>query len=314
MSADSIATEELQDTTALAPVSAWERFSFASLRAVVYGLACVLTLPGLYRFGQVFGFVEWAINFKRRRRFAARLRSLIGPDLPASAVREATLAHFIRTRCDKLIYLIFDLLPKEQMLGRFTIVNRRLLDEALARGKGVYVALSHHGAHHVAGLMMSLLGYKVAGVRDRQEGAVRRYIQAMYERRYEELRQARILYSHSFPRDIYRCFRENFALGSALDIHRERDAHLKTATVDFCGQKREFLTGTAQIALRCGAPILQGFIVAEPQFRYRLEIHGPLADADHAGETPELLQQVMQQYADNVERYIRAYPAEITKV
>ena len=314
MSADSVATTQPQDTAACAPVSVWERASFVSLRAVVYGLACVLTLPGLYRFGQVFGFLEWAINFKRRRRFAARLRSLLGQDLPASQIRRATLAHFIRTRCDKLVYLIFDLLPRERMLQRFTIVNRHLLDDALARGKGVYVALSHHGAHHVAGLMMSLLGYKVAGVRDRQEGATRRYVQAMYERRYEELRQGRILYSDSFPRDIYRCFKDNYALGSALDVHREREAHLKTMTVDFCGEKRQFLTGTAQIALRCGAPILQGFIVSEPQFRYRLEIHGPLADADYAGGTPELLQQVMQQYADNVERYIRAYPAEITKV
>jgi lauroyl/myristoyl acyltransferase len=188
------------------------------------------------------------------------------------------------------------------------------LDDALAKGRGVYIALSHHGAHHIAGLMMSLLGYKVAGVRDPREGAIRRYIQSLYERRYAEIRQGRMLYSDSFPRDIYRCFQENFVLGSALDVERERDARLKTAEVEFFSRERRFLTGTVQIALRCGAPILQGFIISDRDFRYRFELLGPLVDPQDARETPELVQRIMQRYADNVESYIRRDPAQISKL
>ncbi|UCG17185.1 MAG: lysophospholipid acyltransferase family protein [Phycisphaerales bacterium] len=314
MPAESVAATSHLQTPQITPVSMWERCSFAALRVAVYGVARCLTLPGLYRCGQVFGFLEWAVNYRRRRRFAARLRSLLGDGLAATDVRKATLDHFIRVRCDKIIYLILDLLPREKMARRFEIVNRHLLDEALARGRGAYIALSHHGAHHVAALMMSLLGYKVAGVRDRREGAIRRYIQSMYEQKYDELRNARIIYSDSFPRDIYRCFRDNFTLGSALDIQRRRDAHLKTAEVDFFGGKHRFLTGTIQIALRCGATILQGFIISDANFRYRFELHGPLADPSNAEETPELLDQIMRRYATNIERYIRHYPAQISKL
>ena len=314
MPAESVSATGPLETPQIMPVSTWERFSFAVLRVAVYGLARCVTLPGLYRFGQVFGFLEWAVNYKRRRRFAARLRSVLGEGLPAPAVRKATLDHFIRVRCDKIIYLILDLLPREQMVQRFEIVNRHLLDEALTRGRGAYIALSHHGAHHVAALMMSLLGYKVAGVRDRREGAIRRYVQTMYEQKYDELRNARIIYSDAFPRDIYRCFRDNFTLGSALDIQRQRDAHLKTAEVDFFGSKQRFLTGTIQIALRCGATILQGFIISDANFRYRFELHGPLADPANAEETPDSLEQIMRRYAANIERYIRRYPAQISKV
>jgi lauroyl/myristoyl acyltransferase len=313
MSSNSVATAERLPTNEAPPVSTWERFSFTCLRAIVYLLARGLTLPGLYRAGQCFGFLEWAINFKRRRRFAETLRGLLGDELPASEIRRATLGHFTRTRCDKIIYLIFDLLPREQMLPRFEITNRHLLDEGLTRGRGVYIALCHHGAHHVVGLMMSLLGYPTAGVRDRREGSIRRYVQSMYEHHYPELRATRILYSDSFPRDIYRCFRENFALGSALDIHRERDAHLKAADVTFFGRQRRFLTGTVQIALRCGATILQGFIVSDSDFRYRFELLGPLTDGD-AEESPELLARIMQRYADNIERYIRQYPTHVSRV
>jgi KDO2-lipid IV(A) lauroyltransferase len=314
MPANSVATTGPLQTSQITPASAWERLSFAVLRVVVYALARCLTLPGLYRFGQVFGFLEWAVNYKRRRRFAARLRAVLGEALPAPEIRKATLDHFVRVRCDKIIYLILDLLPREQVARRFEIVNRHLLDEALARGRGAYIALSHHGAHHVAALMMSLLGYKVAGVRDRREGAIRRYVQSMYEQKYDELRNARMIYSDSFPRDIYRCFQDNFTLGSALDIQRQRDAHLKTAEVDFFGSKHRFLTGTIQIALRCGATILQGFIISDTNFRYRFELHGPLADPSNAAETPEMLDQIMRRYAANIEQYIRRYPAQISKV
>ena len=58
-------------TSQIAPVGAWDRFSFATLRFLVGTLARCLTLPGLYRFGQGFGFLEWVVNHKRRRRFAS---------------------------------------------------------------------------------------------------------------------------------------------------------------------------------------------------------------------------------------------------
>ncbi len=298
----------------LAGVSAWERMSFASLRFAVHALARCLTLPGLYRFGQVFGFLEWLVKFKYRRRFVRRLKTLLGDEMTSAQIRRATLSHFTRVRCDKLLYLIFDLLPRELAVERFEIVNRELIDNALAKGKGVYIALSHHGAHHVAGLMMCLLGYKVAGVRDRREGGMRRYIQSMYERRYDELRQVRMIYSDALPRDIYRCFKDNYVLGSALDIQRRRAPRLKTAEVDFLGEKHRFLTGTVQIAIRCGAPILQGFIISRRNFRYSLVAQEVLLDDPNAKETPELLQQIMQRYADNIGRCIRKYPAQITKL
>ena len=62
----------------------------------------------------------------------------------------------MRIRCDKLFYLIFDKLPREKILNRVRFFGQEVLDEALQRGHGAYVTLSHYGSHHVAGLLMAL--------------------------------------------------------------------------------------------------------------------------------------------------------------
>jgi lauroyl/myristoyl acyltransferase len=314
MTSETVASARSMPNPEANPVSAWDRFCFSTLRMVVYGMARCLGLAGLYRFGQFFGLMEWVIQYKRRRRFARAVRNHMGDALTDDQVRVACRRHFMRVRCDKIIYLILDMLPPEKTTARWELKNRELLDASLAQGNGVYLAMSHQGAQHVYGLMMVLMGYKVAGVRDRHEGAIRRYMQSMYERRYEEFRGIRIIYSGAFPRDIYRCFQNNYVVGSSLDVHRQREARLKTVEVTLFGRPRKFLVGTVQIALRCKAPIIQIFFVSEKNFRYSAEVMGPLSDRPDGPETPEVLQTIMQRYADNIERFLLAHPEEISRI
>jgi len=297
-----------------ADIGLWKQCAFQSVRVALWLLTKVLTLNGLYRFAAFFGTLEWCINYKRRRVFAQRLERVFGNVLSRSRRRRETLGHFRISRCDKVLYLIMDLLPRASVLGRFHIGNRELLDQGLAGGNGVYVALSHHGAHHVAGLCLALLGYRVAGVRDRKEGAMRRFIQQRYERKYPEFRKIRMIFSDAYPRDIYRCLKDNYTLGSALDVHRPRGRHQKTVPVTIFKEQRNFLTGTLQVALRSGSAVLQGFIVSEPGFHYRLELLGPLVASGDRGETPELLADVMQAYAENIESYARRHPTHLTRM
>ena len=309
-------TSEAAPVSRLTPadVGLWDRCAFQTVRVALWILARLLTIEGLYRLGQVFGALEWCVNYKRRRVFARRLRQVLGAELTPALRRRETLAHFRISRCDKIFYLIMDLLPREEVLKRFHIDNRELLDQGVARGKGVYVALSHHGAHHVAGLCLALMGYRTAGVRDRKEGAIRRFIQRKYDRKYPEFRKIRYFFADAYPRDIYRYLNHNGVLGSALDVHRPRAAHQRTATVSVFGQQRNFLTGTLQIALRCGSTVLQGFVISESGFHYRLQLLGPLVCPDSHDETPEVLAGAMQTYAENLEVYARRHPGHITRV
>ncbi|UCE59088.1 MAG: hypothetical protein JSU63_16790 [Phycisphaerales bacterium] len=313
-------TSAAMDSPAEAPqggesrISLWKRASFECTHAAVSILLYGLSLKGLYRFGQLFGTVEWLINYKRRRRFHAALTRVCSDKPTGAQRRRETREFFRRNRCDRLFYLILDQIPRAKAETLFSISNEALLDQAVQRGRGVYVALSHHGPHHVAAMLMSLRGHKVAGVRDRREGGIRRYVQARFDRLYPEFGRMRVLFSDSYPRDIYRCFREGFVLGSAMDVSRLRRSNQKAEEVTIFGEKRHFLSGPLRVAVRCGAPVLQAFITPGDAFTYRLEIVESLIDPDTVDDEDAAVARAMQTYAANVERNLRAAPALMTRL
>ena len=66
-----------------------------------------------------------------------------------------------------------------------------------------------------------------------------------------------------------------------------------------------------QIAVRCGAPVLQGFVISRKNFRYVLELHGPLI---HPSDATPSLDDAMKAYAANVERHARQHPCHVSKI
>jgi lauroyl/myristoyl acyltransferase len=298
-------------------VSWWDRFAFGTVRVFVRTATRIMSLNNLYRCGAMFGTLEWMINYKRRRRFAKTLETIVGRNLSAATRRMHTRNHFVRTRCDKLLYLMFDHLPTGRLLERFEIINRHLIDDAMKRGNGVYVALSHFGAQHVAGQLMVGLGYRVAGVRDPREGAMRRFVQDKYAQRNRD--RVRYFFTDTYPREIYRCFADNFVVGSLMDVSHVRSAHQRTAEVTIWGKKRQFLVGPMRVALRSGAPVIQGFIVSKPNFRYVFELRGPLVpapDGDTAASArdADTLERAVASYAANVDEFGRQYPCHVSRI
>lgn len=290
------------------------RMKFGLIRRLFQAVLLVLGPTGLYHLARAFGYCEWAVNYKRRHRFHQQMNVIFGHGYQPRSMRHACRRYFVRTRCDKLFYLIFDLLTDEQIRQRIHIVNRESFDRSVDRGKGLYVALAHFGTQHTSGLLMRFLGYDVAGVRDRDEGALRRYIQQRLNSRFSQFRTATIFYADAFPRDLYRWFKKNGILGSALDAERVRDQRLKRVKVELFGQTKEYLTGTLQIALRCRAAIHQGFIISKPGFHYELHATDTLADPDHQQDNPECVQHIMQTYARNLEAYLRKYPDHVSRI
>lgn len=298
-------------------VGRWAQLSFNVVHGCVAVLLRVLTIRGLYLFARGFGTLEWLINYKRRRRFGVALARVLESPPTNAERRRATREHFCQSRCDKLFYLVMDCIPREQAVSLFSIENQHLLDDALARGRGVYVALSHNGPHHTAGNLFALTGYKITGVRDRREGGIRRFVQDRLDRKYPEFRRMQLLFADSFPRDIYRCFQEGYVLASAIDVSPKRSATLRAVEVDTPAGKRSFLTGPLHIAIRCGAPVIQGFAVPYPWFRYGLKLVEVLIDPDDVGERGEIddaVKRAVEKYAANLERHIRNAPTLITRV
>ena len=293
-------------------LSWYNRWKFSVVRWIVWGWTRLFSLRGLYLLGVWFATLEYLINFKRRGRYMRQVRRVFQNKVSRKRQKRIALCYFRRTRCDKLYYLIFDRLPREKIMRRIKPKGFEHLDTALERGNGVYVMLSHNGSHHVAGVLMALLGYRCAGVRDPNEGAIRIFMREQYAKTFPEFSSLRVLYADSFPRDIFRCFHENRVVGTALDVGRVRGVALKTCQVRIFGETRDFLTGTLQVALRCKATVVQAFVVSRRNFYYRLIVKPPLHIPGEAVDGPSL-SDIMQRYADGIDSHVREHPDHLSR-
>ncbi len=294
------------------PILICARIAF--VRAFLMTWSRLFSMSGLYLLGQAFGTIEYLVDYKRRRRVGVKLRSLFKDEQPAAWYRRMTWRYFMRVRCDKMFYTIMDRIPRGKLMNRIKFMGRGNIDAALARGNGLYVALNHFGAHHVAGLMTALLGYQLVGVRDPRESPVRRYIQRKYRETFPEVAGMEMFMSSSFPRAIYRAFKQNKLIASLLDVDRRRGDNTKTYPVRFFGETRDFLVGPIQIAIRCGATTIQGFIESRRNFYYRLTATPPLIDPGAITSEEQAIADTMQRYADGVEQFVRQHPDHVTNI
>ncbi len=292
----------------------WARFSYTAVRAVMAVVVAGLGLRGCYLLGRAFGTLEWCVNHKRRRRFRQAVGHIHPDGMPAARQRRHCREYFMHARCDKLFELILECLPPGRVASLFSIEPREPLDNSLQRHGGVYVALAHHGAHHIGGIMLSLLGYKVAGVRDRAESGLRRYVQDRYRRRFPEFRHLRIFFTDTYPRKILRCLQEGYVLGSAIDSVRTRHPNQSTHEASLFGQPRHFLSGPIRIALRAKVDILQGFVIPRGNFRYALVLKGPLLEANKGESEEAAIATVVQRYAHTAEQVMRETPEHISRI
>ncbi len=311
---DRLSTPEKSDAASSGAFSTWDKFSFGVAHVFASSLAKLFGLRGLYAFGRAFGTLEWLINYKRRRRFSRAYDRVAEAKPSRSDLRRTSREFFCRSRCDKLFYLILDTIPKDKLRAHFVVDNKPLLDESLAKGNGVYLAVSHHGAHHVTAMLLSIYGYRVALVRDGQESGLRKFVQARFERLHPELPRMQVIFADAYPRDIYRCFKDGYIVGSAMDVSRVRHEHQQSEEVTIFGERRKFLSGPLRIALRCGSVPLQIFMTCERNFRYRLDVFQKLSDATEDMGEDEKISHAMQRYASNIEKHIRRHPEELTRI
>jgi len=307
-------TERAHDDDRPIPAFTIARIQFVRGFLVLW-MRC-FSLKGLYMLGRFFGTCEYLCDYKRRRRVHNKLIEIFKDKATPAWRRVVTRHYFMRIRCDKMFYTIMDCIPRDKLMNRIKFVGRDRIDAALSQRKGLYIALCHFGSHHIAGLVMALLGYKLIGVRDPKESPVRRFIAQKYRETFPEVAAMKYFYSDTFPRELFRSFKDNYLVASLLDVAQRRGEQHKMHPVTIFGETREFLTGPLKIALRSKAPMLQGFVVSRPNFYYRLVVGETLWDPTTAETTDEetTVSNCLQRYANGVETHAREHPDHLMKI
>lgn len=163
------------------------------------------------------------------------------------------------------------------------------------------IALTAHiGNWELAGVVTSILGYKICAV-------VIPYLTPKITEIYKKIRESKgveVIFTGSNPKDFVRFKKEN----KVFAILGDRVFTEKGVIVDFMGKKAIFPRGPATLAIKLKTEFIAGFLVRENN-KYRLffeKIDYPPPDLDEEKRIDYLLYQSVKK----IENVILKYPTQ----
>jgi len=107
-------------------------------------------------------------------------------------------------------------------------------------------------------------------------------------------------------------------VGKLLFINSDKlgrgDDELGAAVLRTLNGPLQPVSGPLRVAARCGATILQGFIIACEDFRYELALE-PISLGDGVeSDSEEAIRAALEVYARSIERFVRSHPSLMTRL
>src|SRR5467141_779348 len=191
-------------------------------------------------------------------------------------------------------FLLIGSLTPDELAERVTLGGREDLEAALARGRGVIMAVPHMGSWDMAGAYAGALGYQISAVAERFPGSLNDAVVATRERFGLNV----ITLGRAAVRGINEALAANHVVALLCDL--EQGPGL---SVNFFGRRGTVPGGPAAFALKTGAALLPACQYATAAGRYHVHLDPALAA--HEGDTKETL---MQRVIGRFEDFIKERP------
>jgi len=228
----------------------------------------------LQRWGDRLGWLTSRI-LRGRDRLAMRNLRATFPDRTEGELRgilDRCWKHFGR---ETLAYLKVQTLSLEEIEARCPIVNRHILDDAIAEGKGVLLISAHFGGWEIAGLLLMSIVKNVRMV-------ARQLDNRLLEADLVKLR-ARTGAEIIDRRKAARLLMRSLAAGGVVVLLPDQAVQEREGVlVPFLGRKAWTTPAPAKMALRYDSPIVFGFCIPHGT-GHRLEFEGPIRVGELTG-------------------------------
>ena len=267
-------------------------------------LARVIPESLAYGLAHVAGSVA-ARRSKKKAQVAANLARITGEPASSPRVRRLIVATF---RSYARYWLeTFRLVRegREFFLERFQALGEEHIDQSLAQGKGVVIAVGHLGNWDAAGAWVGARGNRLVTVAEVLKP--RRMFDFFVNHR------ARLgMTIYPAEKGVTERLVAAVESGAVVAILADRDLKATGPTVTFFGEEATFPAGAASIALRTRAPLLVagvwGVQLPGGKRGWQAEISPPIELPEEGGR--EAVQQVTQAVAGHLEDFIRRRPEE----
>ena len=193
-------------------------------------------------------------------------------------------------------FVLMGSLTPDELVGRVTVDGREHLDAALARERGVIMAVPHMGSWDMAGSYAAALGYRIAAVAERFPGSLNDAVIRNRRRFGLEV----IMLGRSAVRAIGDALATNHVLALLCDLEQGPGVEVK-----FFGRRAIVPGGPASFALKTGAVLMPACQYATGPSRHHIHLEPPLEL--EPGATREA---VMQRVVDRFETFIKERPEQ----
>jgi KDO2-lipid IV(A) lauroyltransferase len=176
----------------------------------------------------------------------------------------------------------------------------RIVGEALAKGRGAIILTGHLGNWELAGAYLAATGFPLAAV-------VKAPSNPFIARQTARVREGLGIESVDMP-DAKTVIPQALRRNRAVALVADQGALRSNIWAPFFGRPTKTPAGPGLFAVRSGAPVLFGALVAAPGDRY--ELMGEVLVERATGEAEEVGQVIAERYRARLEALVRRFPEQ----
>jgi KDO2-lipid IV(A) lauroyltransferase len=176
-----------------------------------------------------------------------------------------------------------------------------IVEERLARGKGLIMVTGHLGNWELGGAYIAARGVPV-------EAVARHMANPFFDRYLTRTRERigmAVIHDEQAVRRVPRALREGHAVAFLVD---QGAIGLASTWVPFFGRLAKTPRGPAVFALRLGTPIVFGAAVRRPSGQFQLSFEA--VDVTDTGHREADVDRIVAAYTSTLERWVRRYPEQ----
>jgi KDO2-lipid IV(A) lauroyltransferase len=276
------------------------RAEYAALRGAVAAVER-LSFGRAGRIGERIGTLGYA-PLKIRRTVVEKQLAAAFPEKSAEEIdriARATYGHLGRTSIETAVLPSYS--PK-QIIGLFEEVNGwSIVEERIARGRGLIVVTGHLGNWELGGAYLAARGLPIDAV-------ARHMANPLFDKYLTKTRERigmTVVHDEDAVRRVPRSLRSGRAVAFLFD---QGAIGLASTWVPFFGRYAKTPRGPAVFALRLGSPIVFGAALRRPSGKYQLTFE-PI-DVHETGDREADIDKIVTDYSDTLERWVRRAPEQ----
>jgi KDO2-lipid IV(A) lauroyltransferase len=276
------------------------RAEYAALRGAVAAVER-LGFSAAGRVGEVIGRLGYApLRIRRevvRRQIAAAL-----PDLSAEDVERVSRDAYGNLGRTSIETAVLPSFSASEIIDLFESVHGwGVVEERMARGKGLIVVTGHLGNWELGGAYLAARGLPVDAV-------ARHMANPLFDRYLTATRHRigmTVVHDEDAVKRVPRSLRGGRAVAFLVD---QGTVGLASTWVPFFGRYAKTPRGPAVFALRLGSPIVFGAAIRQPSGRFALHLE-PI-DARDTGDREADVDRIVADYTLTLERWVRRAPEQ----